>query len=397
MRVFFFILFGCATQAIFGLLVILLLKYANREWYSLRLVRRASRILPALGIVSFLVFVAGLGLHIGWSFQVAGIFTSLIFVLQVSLMLSLIPSGLVHLGNILWDRLAGCDEETTSKFDISRRRILKTTAVGFPAIAVGMTSYGFGRSFMHAHVYVRRIEMPHLPVEFSGMRILHLSDLHLAEWVTLQDLESVLEDAAAFSPEMIAVTGDIADNLKLLPTAIEMLEEFAPPLGTFAVYGNHEYFRGPEEVREMFDRSTIPLLVNDRLRLTRDGRSVLVGGIDDPRQMHGATPSFYRNCLRTTIPEGNDADLSVLLSHRPGVFEHAATSGADLILAGHTHGGQIGLGGRSVFEGMAPQGYLWGHYTRESSHLYTSSGMGHWFPFRLGCPPEAPVIELVTG
>jgi uncharacterized protein len=62
---------------------------------------------------------------------------------------------------------------------------------------------------------------------------------------------------------------------------------------------------------------------------------------------------------------------------------------------GHTHGGQIGLFGRSAFEALAPELHLWGTYARGESRLYTTSGFGHWFPFRLGCPTEAPILELV--
>jgi uncharacterized protein len=85
------------------------------------------------------------------------------------------------------------------------------------------------------------------------------------------------------------------------------------------------------------------------------------------------------------------------MSHRPDAFDHAAVRGIDLTLAGHTHGGQIGMFGRSVFESYWPERYLWGRYERNGSQLYTSAGVGHWFPFRLGCPPEAPVIELTRG
>ena len=67
----------------------------------------------------------------------------------------------------------------------------------------------------------------------------------------------------------------------------------------------------------------------------------------------------------------------------------------NLTLSGHTHGGQIGLGGRSIFEYLGGPGqYLWGEYNSGSGKLYTSAGVGHWFPFRLGCPAEAPVLVL---
>jgi predicted MPP superfamily phosphohydrolase len=86
--------------------------------------------------------------------------------------------------------------------------------------------------------------------------------------------------------------------------------------------------------------------------------------------------------------------FKILMSHRPDAFDYAASQGINLTLAGHTHGGQIGFMGRSLFDSYWADRYLWGEYRQGRSALYTSSGVGHWFPFRLGCPPEAPIIEL---
>jgi hypothetical protein len=82
------------------------------------------------------------------------------------------------------------------------------------------------------------------------------------------------------------------------------------------------------------------------------------------------------------------------MSHRPDVFPYAADLGVQLTLSGHTHGGQIGFDGRSVLEGVFPHSFLWGEYAIKASRLYTTCGAGHWFPFRLGCPAEAPLITL---
>lgn len=69
----------------------------------------------------------------------------------------------------------------------------------------------------------------------------------------------------------------------------------------------------------------------------------------------------------------------------------------DLTLAGHAHGGQIGFNGHSAFERIWPDQYLWGPYSVGRSRLYTTSGFGHWFPFRVNCPTEAPLIELARA
>ena len=108
-------------------------------------------------------------------------------------------------------------------------------------------------------------------------------------------------------------------------------------------------------------------------------------------------PQSYRRLRRSVeasqLEAPSDA-FRLLMSHRSLAFDYAAPLGVDLTLAGHNHGVQLGLGGRSLFESWYPDRYLWGHYQKESSQLYTSAGVGHWFPFRLGCPPEAPLLVL---
>jgi uncharacterized protein len=107
----------------------------------------------------------------------------------------------------------------------------------------------------------------------------------------------------------------------------------------------------------------------------------------------------------------------MLLCHRPEGFDPAIDNGFDLTLSGHTHGGQLGLLGRSLLEHIRPGIGWWGAYAKQRSvteaaaaafarrtrtpggpsRLYTTSGFGHWFPFRLGCPTEMPVVVLERG
>jgi predicted MPP superfamily phosphohydrolase len=126
--------------------------------------------------------------------------------------------------------------------------------------------------------------------------------------------------------------------------------------------------------------------------------------------MHGDLARMLRPSIASAAshaPRG--ADFRLLLSHRPEGFAPAAEHGFDLTLSGHTHGGQLGLLGRSVFDLLRPGTGWWGTYERQRpltsgarrsvlaaspSRLYTTSGFGHWFPFRVGCPTELPIIVL---
>ncbi|MBI5267722.1 MAG: metallophosphoesterase, partial [candidate division Zixibacteria bacterium] len=119
-----------------------------------------------------------------------------------------------------------------------------------------------------------------------------------------------------------------------------------------------------------------------------------LAGIDDPRFLHDAPPTFFQQAVDRAMRDHASDEFTILMSHRPDAFDYAASRGIPLTLAGHTHGGQIGIMGRSVFEPMFPRRYLWGTYRQGASALYTTAGAGHWLPFRLGCPPEVPLIEL---
>jgi predicted MPP superfamily phosphohydrolase len=136
-------------------------------------------------------------------------------------------------------------------------------------------------------------------------------------------------------------------------------------------------------------------LVDEGVILQRAGTPLFVGGTDDPRMLrspesYGALRKFVERSLR----DAPDGVFRILMSHRSQALDYAAPLGVELVLAGHTHGFQVGHQGRSFFERWMPERYPWGLYRKEGAQLYTSAGVGHWFPFRLGCPPEAPLFTL---
>jgi hypothetical protein len=216
----------------------------------------------------------------------------------------------------------------------------------------------------------------------------------LGHYADLKHLAETMANVAAFRPDLTLVTGDLSDDLNELPPALKLIYDLKPPQGTLASLGNHEYFRGIQQVRKLFDQSPVPLLVNSSVVLNVSGQRLFIGGIDDPRRMGVKNDDFFKRTIDETLTPVVSGDTVVLMSHRPDAFDYAASKSVHLTLAGHTHGGQIGFMGRSIFETASSDSYLWGEYSLGRSRLYTSAGAGHWFPFRLGCPAEAPVIEL---
>ena len=215
--------------------------------------------------------------------------------------------------------------------------------------------------------------------------------------MSLEDVEYLVERASALVPDLVVVTGDICDHLPDYLATLQCIEALTPHLGTYACLGNHEHFRGLPAVRASFERSVIPLLVEQGLTIPVGGARLHVAGADDPRYLgDAAAHGRLRASVEASLQGAPSDAFRVLMSHRSQAFDTAAPLGVHLTLSGHTHGLQMGLGGRSLFEHLLPDSYIWGHYGGGATQLYTSAGVGHWFPFRLGCPPEAPLFTLTS-
>jgi predicted MPP superfamily phosphohydrolase len=380
---------------IFGLVEILLLRLLNKVWWRNGWVRRPAIALPILGVIAVLVWGTGEYLVIPAASIIGGIGVALTFILEICLMISLPFSGVIHSIDHLIHRH---QQKQTEPADVpvssGRRLFLKGAAAALPLISVSMGAAGVGRSLGKINLPFRRISVAGLPLELDGLRILQISDSHLWHYTTLEDLSALCEIAAPQAPDLVLVTGDVADDISQLPSALDLIAQLRPPLGVYAIPGNHEYFRGIETVRRIYDKSPIPLFVNRGIRITSSGRTFYLAGIDDPRHLHDVSATFFQQTVDLAMQDHAAGEFTVLMSHRPDAFDYAASRAIPFMLSGHTHGGQIGFLGRSVFEPMFPRRYLWGTYRQGSSVLYTTAGAGHWLPFRLGCPPEAPMIEL---
>jgi uncharacterized protein len=281
---------------------------------------------------------------------------------------------------------------------VSRRALMRFGGASLPAVAAMTGASGFVTARMAPRLPVVTMRFPDLHPDIEGLRILQLSDLHLGAYLGLDDLDAGLEAAfAAHRPDLVVLTGDLADDVSLIAPALERIAKHAEKtrLGAFACLGNHEYLHGIEVTRPLFEASRVPLLRRNG-RSLRVGRAKLfIGGADDPVHMSGDIAWMVSGWIREAAAHARGPqDFRLLLSHRPEGLTPASESGFDLVLSGHTHGGQAGLFGRSVFDFLDRKGLWWGRYAKGRTQLYTTSGMGHWFPFRVGCPTEMPLIVL---
>lgn len=234
------------------------------------------------------------------------------------------------------------------------------------------------------------IRLPHLPAQFDGFTLLHLSDLHLD---ISQDLPDALIAAVRnLDYDVCVLTGDFrARTFGPWQPALEALARVMPYLKPplYGVLGNHDTIRMVPGLEAL----GIRMLMNEAVPLVRDGAKVYLCGIDDPH--------YYRaDNLEKALEGVPEEEVTILLSHSPEIYRNAAYAKCDLMLCGHTHGGQICLpGGIPVWRNAdAPFSLCAGRWRYAGLEGYTSRGCGvSIVDVRLNCPPEVTLHVLRCG
>jgi uncharacterized protein len=261
------------------------------------------------------------------------------------------------------------------------------------AAALAASLYGL---FEARSIRVERVTLrsPKLPKGAAGVRIVLISDVHLGIMVGKAGLKRILDTVAALNPDLLLCTGDLVDGQMdgLRGRDLE-LSALHPPLGKFAVLGNHEVFAGLSASAAFTERSGFRLLRGEAVVV---GDYLTLAGVDDPSALRGHPATGEGEAaelaLLATLPRER---FTVLLKHRPKV-EGESRGLFDLQLSGHVHKGQIfpfNLVTHLVYPvkmGLSGEG--------TGSLLYVSRGSGTWGPpLRVLAPPEVTVIDLVSS
>jgi uncharacterized protein len=288
--------------------------------------------------------------------------------------------------------MSGSQPDQPSRF--TRRNFL----IGAGTIAAGMTLYAGEIARHELEIVNRTIPIANLPDSFHGYRIVQLSDIHLDEFTEPFFLERVVRKVNALDPDLVLLTGDFVTRGSLTFVAgnhaahrcAEVIATLTAPL-RYAILGNHDVtVSAPMVIHALASRGT-PVLVNRHIAIEKNGSRLWLCGLEDPGTSH---PD-----LDLTIPAKPEAPV-ILLSHEPDyadtVTAHPRGQFVDLMLAGHSHGGQV----RLPFLGpliLPPMGekYPEGFYRFNRMQLYVNRGLGTvGLPFRLNCPPEITVLTL---
>ncbi|MBU6154154.1 MAG: metallophosphoesterase [Bdellovibrionales bacterium] len=233
-----------------------------------------------------------------------------------------------------------------------------------------------------------RIQIPELPTELEGLRIVQLSDLHLGTGPDLVHIRSIMDKALKLSPDVIVLTGDIIDGApSLLSAELEELSRLKARLGVYFVLGNHECYWVAEKSIEAIRRIGFTPLLNEGVTLELSGKKIFIGGVTDPA-------AKYFNGEGPRIPDPDlTSSLRILLAHQPQIAKQAALHPYHLQLSGHTHGGQF-FPWNWVVRGI----YLHpgGLGRIQDLQVYVSHGTGFWGPpLRLGTNGEITTLEMI--
>ena len=238
----------------------------------------------------------------------------------------------------------------------------------------------------HHQIYLRR-----LPPAFDGFRIVQLSDIHHSPFTSRAQIERAVDTANSLQPDIVALTGDyISKERRYAAPCAELLGKLRARHGVFAVLGNHDHWTDAALITDLFRAERMTVLVNQGMRFELKGAAFWLAGVDDT--MVGLED------LPLALAGSREDEFKLLLAHNPIILRRAARAGVDLVLSGHTHGGQVSLRSERSVSGRPRRRLLRGLARQGETQIYVTRGLGTVvLPVRFGCPPEVSLLELRTA
>jgi predicted MPP superfamily phosphohydrolase len=271
--------------------------------------------------------------------------------------------------------------------------------VGGAVIVTGFGTVLWGASVGNYRVAIDEITLPlrGFTTELSGLRIAHVTDLHIGPLLEPDRLRDFVGRINRLNPDLIVITGDIFDfDPSYVEAGCRELGRLEARLGVYAVLGNHDVYTGAEVVAEAIARSTRIRLLRDAWEtLDVDGVPLVIAGLDDAGDGWTEREAEH-DALDRIAAEIPDDVACLLLVHRPSYFAHAAKLGFSLLLAGHTHGGQVAL---PLATNHNPSRMISNHtrgiFKSGETTLYVNRGLGMaGLPLRINCPREIALIRF---
>jgi predicted MPP superfamily phosphohydrolase len=273
--------------------------------------------------------------------------------------------------------------------------------VAFAAIVlflVGLVFWGFLIEPGRLVVQQQTIQLANWPQPLDGLRIAVLSDIHVDNWsITEQKLRTIVERTNALHPDLIVILGDYMSSNGWVTHRVEpevfgpILKDLHAPLGVYSVLGNHDSWYGGVKVRRGLEQNGIKVLENEVTHVDVRGTSLWLVGLADL----WTRPQRISETI-AKVPEGQPL---IALTHNPDIFPNVPQR-VPLLLAGHTHGGQVRFPIVGSVVESSDYGERWerGHVFEDNHHLFVTSGIGTSIvPVRFGLPPEIVLLTLKSG
>lgn len=240
-----------------------------------------------------------------------------------------------------------------------------------------------------------------LGADLEGYRIVQISDLHNAKFG--KNNQKLVDRIRECEPDMIVLTGDLVDsNHTNVDRAVQFVDEIVKICPVYYVTGNHEYWLEKSEYDELMDGligAGVVILDDQVVEISMGDAKFRLVGLDDKSLADGTLGTLLNNAQNVAHEDSEKKELTVVLAHEPQYLARYASSGVDLVLSGHAHGGQFRLpfGGGIVApdQGFFPE-YTAGEYYMDGTEMIVSRGLGNSvIPVRLFNYPEIVCVELV--
>jgi predicted MPP superfamily phosphohydrolase len=275
----------------------------------------------------------------------------------------------------------------------TRRRVL--AAAGNTVLAAPFAVVGYGTFIERTTFHTREVDVavPELPADLEGLRIAQVSDIHLSPFLSERQFARVVDASNELRAHVTVVTGDlISAHGDPIDAALRQLQRLRSDAGTFGCIGNHDLYAGVADYIQIQGVRRGMLFLRDAAHALRFGAATLnLAGQD--YQPKSLKPNYLEGAERLVRPGA----VNVLLQHNPDVFPVAARQGYNLLLAGHTHGGQVTVEilDRYISPAYFFTPYVYGLYRDGGASAYVTRGIGTiGLPTRIGAPPELTLLRL---
>ena len=283
---------------------------------------------------------------------------------------------------------------TSPNLDPGRRRLLDLAGLAVVTSPVAVLGYGTFVQRTDFRVNEMDMPLPGLPADLDGLRLLQLSDIHMSAFLSEREFARVVDESNQLRAHVALVTGDlISSRGDPLEACLRQVARLRSDAGTFGCLGNHERYAGVEDQTTTAAARMGIRFLRHRSELLRFGGAALnLAGVDyEKMQLDSA--GYLRGAERLKAPDA----VNVLLSHNPDVFPAAARQGYNLLLAGHTHGGQVTVEilDQAINPARFITPYVSGVYRDGNAVAYVTRGIGTiGLPTRVGAAPEITLLRL---